>query len=99
MQLSLDAVFDEGTVTLSGILDKDALGSLTASARKKVDLRMPHGDGPAQFALSFQRSIEAFVASLRNGSAPPTSGQDALEVMRLENAIVRSQLTGSRILL
>lgn len=97
--LSVDAVFDEATVTLSGILDNDARGSLSVSSGKKVDLRLPVGDAPSGFAQSFQRSIEAFYASWREGKAPPTSGEDALEVMRLENAIVRSNATGTRITL
>jgi len=99
LQLALDAVFDEGTLTLTGVLDADAMGSLTASARKKIDLRMSRGDAPAGFALSFQRSIEAFAASYRARSAPPSSGEDALAVMRVENAIVRSHQTGARVLL
>lgn len=99
MLLSLDAVFQEGTVTLSGILDADAMGTLTASTRKRIDLRMRRGDAPAGFALSFQRSIEAFFASYCAGATPPTSGQDALEVMRVENALVRSHRTGTRITL
>lgn len=97
--LSLDAVFQEGTVSLSGILDDDATGTLTASARNKIDLRMPRGDAPAGFAQSFQRSIEAFFSSWRAGGAVPTSGDDALEVMRIENALVRSHETGTRIVL
>ena len=99
MLLSLDAVFQEGTVTLSGILDADAMGTLTASTRKRIVLRMRRGDAPAGFALSFQRSIEAFFASYCAGATPPTSGQDALEVMRVENALVRSHRTGTRITL
>jgi predicted dehydrogenase len=97
--LSLDAVFQEGTVTLSGILDHDGVGTLTASARKKIDLRLDRGGGPAGFALTFQRSIEAFATSYRSGAPLPTSGEDALEVMRVENAIVRSHASGTRVLL
>ena len=97
--LSLDAVFQEGALTLSGILDSDAMGTLTASSRKKVDLRMRRGDAPAGFALSFQRSIEAFFTSYSSGAPLPTTGDDALEVMRLENALVRSHQTGTRIML
>lgn len=97
VQLAVDAVFEEGTVTLSGVLDRDALGTLTASARRPVDLRLSRGGGPAGFALSFQRSIEAFVGSLRAGAPPPTSGADALRVMRLENALVRAHAAGARV--
>jgi len=97
--LSLDAIFQEGTVSLSGVLDRDGLGTLTTSARKRIDLRMHRGDAPAGFALSFQRSIEAFFASYRNGGPMPTSGEDALEVMRIENALVRSHQAGARIML
>ena len=60
---------------------------------------MPRGDAPAGFAQSFQRSIEAFFSSWRAGGAVPTSGDDALEVMRIENALVRSHETGTRIVL
>lgn len=95
--LAIDAVFQEGTVTLSGVLDRDALGTLTASARRPLDLSMPHADGPGRFALSFQRSIEAFMGSLRAGTAPPSSGADALRVMRLEHALVESHRRGARV--
>jgi predicted dehydrogenase/sugar phosphate isomerase/epimerase len=97
--LSLDAVFQQGTVSLSGVLDDDAMGTLTAMASRKVDLRMRRGDAPAGFALSFQRSIEAFYGGWRAGGAVPTTGDDALEVMRIENALVRSHQTGTRIVL
>ncbi|ACG74098.1 oxidoreductase domain protein [Anaeromyxobacter sp. K] len=97
--LTLDAVFDQGCVSLSGILDNDALGTLTASTRKPVDLRMRHGDAPAGFALSFQRSIEAFYVAYRRSGEIPVTGADALELMRVEHALVRSSETGQRIVL
>lgn len=97
--LTLDAVFDDGTVNLSGILDKDALGTLTASTRKKIDLRLRRGDAPGGFALSFQRSIEAFYSAYRRGGEIPVTGADALELMRIEHALVRSSETGQRIVL
>lgn len=97
MLLALDAVFQEGTVTLSGILHDDALGSLTASTRKKIDLTLRRDDAPGGFALSFQRSIEAFYESYLKGASLPTSGDDGLEVMRIENALVRSHQTGQRV--
>jgi predicted dehydrogenase len=99
MLLSVDAVFQEGTVTLSGLLYDDALGSLTASTRKKIDLRLARGDAPGGFALSFQRSIEAFYESYLRGAPLPTSGEDGLEVMRIEHALVRSHQTGRRVTL
>ena len=95
--LSLDAMFDDGMLTLTGVLDKDGVGTLTASTGKQVDLRLRRGDAPAGFALSFQRSIEAFYESWRSGAAPPTTGEDGVEVMRLENALVRSHQTQSRV--
>jgi len=99
MLLSVDAVFQEGTVTLSGLLYDDALGSLTASTRKKIDLRLRRGDAPGGFALSFQRSIEAFYESYLRGAPLPTSGEDGLEVMRIEHALSRSHHTGRRVTL
>jgi len=98
-QLQIDAVFQHGTLTLSGILDADAVGTLTASSGRKVDLRLTRGDAPVGFALAFQRSIEAFFGSYAARTSVPTTGEDALEVMRLENAVIRSDQSGSRIML
>jgi predicted dehydrogenase/sugar phosphate isomerase/epimerase len=96
--LSVDAVFQEGTVTLSGIRDGDAYGTLTACARKPVDLRMG-SERPGEFALSFQRSIEAFGRAWLEGQPPPISGEDALQVMRLEHALVESARRGAAVTL
>lgn len=46
------------------------------------------------FAGTFNSSIKAFVEALREGKRPSTTGEDGLDVMRIENAIVESQRYG-----
>jgi predicted dehydrogenase/sugar phosphate isomerase/epimerase len=95
---SLDAVFREGTVSLSGIRESDAVGQLTCSTRSgRVDLTGPSRGRPPKFALCFQRSIMAFMDAYANGGDVPTSGQDGLMVMEIEGAILESSRSRKRI--
>jgi predicted dehydrogenase len=57
------------------------LGLLAAELARLPDFSYPE---------SFDQSILAFVAALRDGKAPPVSGEDGLAAMRLDAAVVRS---------
>ena len=91
---NLDAVFDKGTINLSGVCDR-SIGTLSSSLGDKLDLRCRPSDGPSDFSISFQRAIEAFAADYLAGKRPPTTGEDGLQAMRLEQALVESARSGT----
>lgn len=90
--LNLDAVFRRGVISLSGVNSRDVLGILT-SDRGDLDLRLDAGGSP-DYSLTFRRSIEAFMDAYLQGKRPPTTGEDGLFTMRMEQAVVESAKTG-----
>lgn len=95
---SLDAVFRRGTVSLSGITEQNSLGRLSCSAAG-FDLRrglIARGES-TKFAITFQRSIEAFMAAYVRGQTAPATGEDGLRVMILEKAIQEAAASGRRV--
>jgi predicted dehydrogenase/sugar phosphate isomerase/epimerase len=97
---NLDAVFQKGIITLSGIRTYDALGLISCS-EKHIDIKqgMSPKDGPNTFAITWQRSIENFMDAYMRGKPVPTSGEQGLRVMKMEHAIVQSAKSGRKILL
>ena len=97
---NMDAVFHKGTVSISGINMHDAIGLISTNA-SGVDLNgnLEPNDGPSTFAITFQRSIEKFVAAYLNKQPPPTSGEQGLRIMKIENAIVEAAKAGRRIMI
>jgi predicted dehydrogenase/sugar phosphate isomerase/epimerase len=95
---NLDAVFRHGTISLSGIRLNDAMGVLS-SDKADLDLSsdLSPSDGPSDFSITFQRSIQAFVRSYHSGQAPPVSGQDGLQAMKIERAVARSAASGQKV--
>jgi len=95
-----DALFEKGTISISGIQPHDAIGMVSCS-RKGVDIHknLAPKDGPSTFSITFQRSIEKFVEAYANGSKLPSSGEQGLRIMKIENAIIESAKLGKRIAL
>jgi predicted dehydrogenase/sugar phosphate isomerase/epimerase len=95
---NLDAVFRRGTISLSGIRMNDAVGILS-SDKADLDLAsdLSPSDGPTDFSITFQRSIQAFTQAYRNGQSPPVSGQDGLQAMKIERAVVQSAASGQKV--
>ena len=95
---SLDAVFRDGTVSLSGVSMQDAVGVLS-SDNNLVDLStgLTPEDGPSRFAITFQRSIEAFAEAYIKGLPVPSSGEDGLRAMRLERAVMEASVSGTKL--
>ena len=95
---SLDAVFRRGVVSLSAVHMADARGILSCD-KNGVDVQL----APAErreartYAVTFKRSIAAFMDAYSQGKTPPTSGADALFTMRMEQAVVESAKSGRKI--
>lgn len=95
---SLDAVFRNGTISLSGIRMQNAVGVLS-SDNNRVDLStgLIPKEGPSNFAITFQRSIQAFAEAYIEGHPIPSSGEDALRAMRIERAVTQASASGEKI--
>jgi len=93
--LNLDAVFRRGVISLSGVSAYDALGTLS-SDQNNADLRLPPGTsgGISNYSILFERSINAFFDAYVHKQRPPTTGEDGLFTMRMEQAVVESAKTG-----
>ncbi len=93
--LNLDAVFRRGVISLSGVSAYDALGTLS-SDQNNADLRLPPGTsgGISNYSILFERSINAFFDAYVHNQRPPTTGEDGLFTMRMEQAVVESAKTG-----
>lgn len=98
--LNLDAVFRRGVVSLSGVNAHEILGILTCD-QKDQDLHLDTGaaGGSADYSITFKRSIEAFMDAYLRGKRPPTTGEDGLFTMRMEQAVVESARTGRTVCL
>jgi len=97
---NLDAVFRRGTLSLSGVRMNDAAGILSSDKPSlDLDCGLPPSDGQSNFSITFQRSIQAFAEAYRSGQAPPVSGEDGLQAMRIERAVARSAACGQKVLL
>ena len=95
---NLDAVFEKGVITLSGVRTYDAVGLISCS-EKRVNVKqgMHPKEGLNTFAITWQRSIENFMDAYMHGKPVPTSGEQGLRVMRMEHAIVQSAKSGQKI--
>jgi predicted dehydrogenase len=98
--LSLEAVFRLGVVSLSGVNTRDAIGILSCD-RPEIDLNLKSRDekGADGYAVLFKRSVDAFMEAYFQGRRPPTTGEDGLLAMRLEQAASESAQTGRKIAL
>ena len=89
--LQLECVGDKGRVLIDQIQIKDISGRLRFFPEGKVEPLVTSEERAKGFGLAFERSIEAFVQSIREGRAPSPSGIDGLRAVEVEEAVVRSQ--------
>jgi len=97
---SMDAIFREGTASLSGIHGENVIGNLTTSTKiKNLNLNLYSGIESVGHKLTFYRSIESFFASFCSGEAPETDGSHGADIVRVEEAIGESNTTGKCIII
>ena len=95
--LAIDAVMDEGAVTLSGINFFDVMGKMSWTAgriRKGIRLDYRRGVFARGYEYCFYRSIESFVNAYVTGIRPETPGDIGLFNIELERAVYESGAAG-----
>jgi len=91
--LSIDAVFQKGVLTLSGINLYNALGNLSYSTNekiRKVDMDHKKTAYGESFAYTFYNSIESFIRNYSHDKPVEIPGEQGLFNIELEKAIYRS---------
>lgn len=89
--IQMECVGEKGRVLIDQIHIRDISGRLRLFPEgKEIPLVTPEEQAKG-FSLAFERSIEAFVESVRANRAPSPSGIDGLRAVEVEEAIVRSQ--------
>jgi predicted dehydrogenase/sugar phosphate isomerase/epimerase len=91
--LSIDAVCENGAVSLTGLNMFNTLGILTHTSNRKLN-HFNWGHKQSVFSkgyeYTFYKSIESFMNSYLNGRRPETDGDHGLFMMRLEKAVSES---------
>ena len=100
--LSIEAVFQNGAVTLNGINMFNAVGDLSYISKSKVrriDMNHKKGIYSKGFEFSFFSSIEEFINSYSKGEKPDVPGEQGLFNIDLERAIAKSNSEKTKILI
>ena len=100
--LSMDAVFDDGAVTLTGLSTLDAVGRLTWTSNGRargIDINHKKDVFARGLEYSFYKSIESFVNAYLLCECPETPGEQGLFNMHLEKAVSEASITGRRVVL
>ena len=100
--LSIDAVFENGAVTVNGINMLDTIGNLTYFGKEKitkVDLDFKKGVYTKGWEYNFWSSIESFMRSYTGDRKFETSGEIGLFNIMLEKAIARSNNENIKVIL
>jgi len=98
--ISLDAVFRKGCISLSEITLSNVIGRITSSVPiRNTNLDISKGVWPKDFAFSFRNSIKSFLNVYSSGGNAETSGEHALQIMRIEKAISESNKSDKAITL
>lgn len=98
--LSVDALFEKGAVTLTGIRMEDVVGNLSwTSKRDMFGLDLDHRNGVFSkgYEYCFYKSIEGFMNAYVKGTAPETPGEQGLFNILVEKAIHRSHTNGQKV--
>jgi predicted dehydrogenase len=91
--LSLDTVFENGAVSLTGLTIFETLGILSYTSNRRVnDFSWNHRKGvfAKGYEYTFYGSIESFMRNYVCGRNPETSGSHGLFIMGLEKAVSES---------
>jgi predicted dehydrogenase/sugar phosphate isomerase/epimerase len=100
--LSIEAVFESGVISLSGINMYNVLGNLSffSSGRiRKVDMNYKRNVYAKGYEYTFYESIKDFMDCYVAGKPVPTTGERALFNMKLEKIISISNLNHEKIYL
>lgn len=98
--LSIDALFENGAVTLSGIRMDNVVGHLSWTTKRDMfGLNLNHKKGvfARGYEFCFYRSIEAFMNTYINGVPPEVPGEQGLFNIQVEKAVYRSNASGRKI--
>lgn len=96
--LNLEAIFEKEVVTFSG-LGYNNLGRLTSSNGSLLQESKKDKTHKTDFTYTFDKSIESFVKNYCGDQNFETDGEHALEIIRLENKIAKSNNSGKNIFL
>ena len=96
--LNLEAIFENEVVTYSG-LGYNNLGRLTSSNGSLLKKSKKDKIHKTDFTYTFDKSIESFFKNYCEGQNFETDGSHALEIIRLENKISQSNISGKNIFL
>ena len=94
----MEAIFENEVVTYSG-LGYNNLGRLTSSNGSLLKKSKKDKIHKTDFTYTFDKSIESFFKNYCEGQNFETDGSHALEIIRLENKIAQSNVSGKNILL
>lgn len=100
--LSIDALFEKGAVTLTGIRMDDIIGHLSWTSKRDgfgLDLTYKKGVFANGYEYCFYKSIESFVNAYGKGTSPETPGEQALFNILIEKAVHRSNASGQKVLM
>jgi len=77
-----------------GGLVRRPVGGLTETEKREIKVWMPNIFERRDFFISFKRSIEAFVKSVKEDKSPPVTGLDGLRAIQVEAATLESSERG-----
>ena len=99
MIISIEAVFEKDILVLNGINMYNTIGILSNSQHKKVDydLNIKKDVYTKRFGYSFFESIKDTITRYAHNKKPPTSGEEALFNLKLEDLIFESSKSGKKI--
>jgi predicted dehydrogenase/sugar phosphate isomerase/epimerase len=100
--LAMEAVFEGGVVSLSGINMFNTLGQLTYFSKggiKKVDMNYKNGVYATGYDYTFNESIRDFMECYVSHRPVPTDGEQALFNMKLEKMIALSNSNHEKVYL
>jgi len=80
-----------------GGLVRRPVGELTETEKREFKVWMPNVFERRDFFISFKRSIEAFVRSVKEDKPPPVTGLDGLRAIQVEAAAFNSNKKGASV--
>lgn len=89
--VQLEVVGDKGRATVKNVRIHDISGNLVVEPGGRDIPLCTEEERKKGFDLAFERSIAAFVESVRRNQPPSPSGIDGLRAVEVEEAVVRSQ--------
>ena len=101
--LGIDAIFDKGSVSLTGINTLDAIGRFTWASINghvpNIDMDYHEDIFARGLEYSFYKSVESFVNAYVIDKSPETPGEQGLFNMYIEKVVFEANATGQRVML